>query len=76
MKKSFFRIYLVPFLFSVAATVQSDSTVEEQKARLPDMIVSSEDPEVRKKLLLIYENLEKDVSDPTVALPTTSGYSQ
>ena len=76
MKKSFFRIYLVLFLFSVAATVQSDSTVEEQKARLLDMIVSSEDPEVRKKLLLIYENLEKDVSDPTVALPTTSGYSQ
>jgi len=32
--------------------------VEEQKARSLDLIVSSEDPEVRKKLLNIYESLE------------------
>lgn len=58
MNKSLFKTCLFLLLFSVVATAQSASNVEEQKARLLDMIVSSEDPEVRKKLLNIYESLE------------------
>ena len=58
MNKSLFKTCLFLLLFSVVATAQSASNVEEQKARLLDMIVSSADPEVRKKLLNIYESLE------------------
>lgn len=58
MNKSLFKTCLFLMLFSVVATAQPASNVEEQKARSLDLIVSSEDPEVRKKLLNIYESLE------------------
>ena len=58
MNKSLFKTCLFLLLFSVVATAQPASNVEEQKARSLDLIVSSEDPEVRKKLLNIYESLE------------------
>ena len=60
MAKRLSRLCIVFFVLSFAPSALSDRDIEEQKTKLLNLIVESKDPEVRKKLLLIYENLDKN----------------
>ena len=73
MKRTFYQHCLVLLLLFFASTALSDRGVEEQKAKLLDLIVESEDPEVRKKLLQIYTNLVVNTDGITGAAPASGG---
>ena len=69
MKNKFFKIALVLFSFAYASMALPELGVEEKKSRLLNLIVETNDPEVRKKLLLIYEELEGSATETSAQKP-------